>query len=153
MLIGKTLSPVLHRKLDSTIKCGFFFLSGYKNMWLLPESEQCSYKGISCSLQRKNIGKWVGTGIPAIREAPIMSYPCPAGGCRFPGKRNISISIKQNLPPFFLRPCKWTQFLISSGAISPREALPFFWLGWLPHHHTHKRVGTLYMFCEKRKRV
>lgn len=29
MLIGKTLSPVLHRKLDATIKWVF---SGYKNM-------------------------------------------------------------------------------------------------------------------------
>lgn len=136
MLIGKTLSPVLHRKLDSTIKCGCFFFPDYKNMWLLPESEHCSYKRISCSLQRKNIGKWVGTGKPAIREAPIMSYSCPAGGCNFPGKKNISIYIKQNLPPYFLRPCKWILFLISSGAISPRKALVFFWLSCLAQKGT-----------------
>lgn len=154
MLIGKTLSPVLHRKLDSTIKCGFFFfLSGYKNMWLLPESEQCSYKGISCSLQGKNIGKWVGTGKPAIREAPIMRYSCPAGGCGFPGKRNISIYIKQNLPPFFLRSCKWNSswFLVVPQALE--RPLCSSNLPCTERHitHTHKMMWTLCSSVRKEK--
>lgn len=55
MLIGITLSPVLNRKSDSTVKRSSFLLikvCGYSH------SQSVAYNGgISCCLQRKDIGK------------------------------------------------------------------------------------------------